>query len=327
MNKKEQAQAILKALGLPKAQQNDRSALILLALAGVTEEADWADSRALSMGVVGRGESGKYPGIMRFINEYLAPVYDIRYEQNSREAFRKETLRQFIRAGVIDVNPESGGLSTNSQDFHYRLTAAVLPVLRAYGQPQWEDAVRDFVATQGSLLELYAGKRKSSLVLATLPDGMVLELSAGKHNELEKAILEQFRAEFARESQVVYVGDTAKKDLYKSEELLERLRLNCDTHDKIPDVVLYDEKQHWLFLIEAVTTHGPISPERLFQLKTWSAECDAGKIFVTAFLNQEAFRKYAAQIAWDTEVWIADAPPHLIHFNGDRFMGPRPETA
>ncbi|MFS2517149.1 MULTISPECIES: BsuBI/PstI family type II restriction endonuclease [Parabacteroides] len=30
-----------------------------------------------------------------------------------------------------------------------------------------------------------------------------------------------------------------------------------------------------------------------------------------------------ADIAWETEVWIAENPGHMIHFNGDRFIGPR----
>ena len=28
-------------------------------------------------------------------------------------------------------------------------------------------------------------------------------------------------------------------------------------------------------------------------------------------------------INWDTEVWIAELPEHMIHLNGDQFMGPR----
>jgi hypothetical protein len=32
--------------------------------------------------------------------------------------------------------------------------------------------------------------------------------------------------------------------------------------------------------------------------------------------------RYLGEIAWETEVWVADAPSHLIHFNGERFLGP-----
>lgn len=322
-NKLQQAQEILKALELPKGQQNDRSGFILLALAGITEDDAWRDSRAKSMAVVGRKTGGRYPGIMRFINEHFGPEYGISYEQNSRESFRKETLRQFSRAGIVEVNPEADATSTNSQDNHYRLTSEALLLVQAFGTPTWETRLADFKATYESLQTAYRGTRRAAQLDITLPDGFAFTLSPGKHNVLEQAIIQAFRAEFAPDSVVLYVGDTAQKDKYQNAELLAELQLVCDTHEKIPDVVLYDVERQWLFLIEAVTTHGPISPERLLQLAEWSKNCPAGKVYVTAFLDQATFRKYAAQIAWETEVWLADAPQHLIHFNGDQFMGPR----
>ncbi|MBV8310580.1 MAG: hypothetical protein JO344_09370, partial [Planctomycetaceae bacterium] len=33
-------------------------------------------------------------------------------------------------------------------------------------------------------------------------------------------------------------------------------------HDELPDIVLYDPQKQWLFMIEAVTSHGPVSPKR-----------------------------------------------------------------
>lgn len=322
-NKLHQAQEILKALGLPKGQQNDRSGFILLALAGLKGEMPWQEASPTSMAVVGRKDGGRYPGIMRFINDHYGPKYGISYEQNSRESFRKETLRQFARAGLIEVNPEADGTSTNSQHNHYRLTAEAVAVLQSFGSVEWESQLTAFNASYESLQEVYAGNRQATMLEVTLPDGFTFTLSPGKHNELERAILTLFRAEFAPQSEVVYVGDTAQKDKYQHTEWLEKLGLICDTHDKIPDVVLYDPNRKWLFLIEAVTTHGPISPERMLQLEDWSKNCPAGKVYVTAFLDRATFRKYSDQIAWETEVWLADAPAHLLHYNGDRFFGPR----
>ncbi|WP_283240947.1 BsuBI/PstI family type II restriction endonuclease, partial [Vibrio parahaemolyticus] len=94
------------------------------------------------------------------------------------------------------------------------------------------------------------------------------------------------------------------------------------SHDKLPDVVVYDEKRQWLFLIEAVTSHGPVSPKRWLELEKALNGCSVGRVYVTAFPHRVEFRKNAADIAWETEVWIADNPDHMIHFNGDRFLGP-----
>ena len=323
MRKLSEAQEILKALELPKGQQNDRSGFILLALAGLKEATPWRESQATSMAVVGRKTAAHYPGIMRFINEHYGPGYGISYAENSRESFRKETLRQFDRAGLLEINPEADSSSTNSQHNHYRLTSATVELLRAYGTGQWVARLKQYKATYASLQSLYQGTRQAAQLDVTLPDGFTFTLSPGKHNELERAILQAVRAEFAPDSAVVYVGDTAQKDKYQNPELLAELGLVCDTHNKIPDVVLYDARRRWLFLIEAVTTHGPISPERMLQLAEWSKNCLAGKVYVTAFLDKATYRKYSADIAWETEVWLADAPQHLIHFNGDRFMGPR----
>jgi len=90
----------------------------------------------------------------------------------------------------------------------------------------------------------------------------------------------------------------------------------------MPDVIVYVESENWLVLIEAVTSHGPVNPKRRGELKTLFKGCSAGFVFVTAFLDRQAMVKYLGDISWETEVWVADAPTHLIHFNGERFLGP-----
>ncbi len=100
------------------------------------------------------------------------------------------------------------------------------------------------------------------------------------------------------------------------------LGISVTEHDKLPDIILHDESRNWLFLIEVVTSHGPMTPKRVIELNEMLRNCSAGKVFVTAFPLFAEFRKYIKHIAWETEVWIAEAPEHLIHFNGDRFLGP-----
>jgi adenine-specific DNA-methyltransferase len=106
------------------------------------------------------------------------------------------------------------------------------------------------------------------------------------------------------------------------EASLESLRIPVNRHDKLPDVVLFDAARHWLFLIEAVTTHGPVSPKRHRELEKLLGKCDCARIYVTAFLGFADFRKYSGDIVWESEVWIADSPDHMIHYNGERFLGP-----
>jgi type II restriction enzyme len=156
-----------------------------------------------------------------------------------------------------------------------------------------------------------------------LPDGTSLNLSPGKHNAVQKDIIERFGPRFAPHSRLLYLGDTARKNLHTDVERLAKLQVAITDHDKLPDVILFDERRNWLFLIEAVTSHGPMSPKRVFELERTLANCSAGIVYVSAFPDMAQFRKHLRNIVWETEVWVAEIPDHLIHYNGDRFLGPR----
>ena len=154
-------------------------------------------------------------------------------------------------------------------------------------------------------------------------NGIAYKLSPGKHNALQKAIIEEFVPRFAAQAQCLYLGDTADRELIKNAAMLTKLGFNITVHDKMPDVVLYDEQKNWLYFIEAVTSVGPMNPKRILELEKLTAKVKAGKVYITAFLDFKTYKKFADDLAWDTEVWIAEAPDHMIHLNGDRFYGPR----
>jgi len=147
--------------------------------------------------------------------------------------------------------------------------------------------------------------------------------SAGKHNELQKAIIEEFVPRFAPNSKCLYVGDTIQKDLVKDVKKLTELGFEITLHDKMPDVVLYREDKSWIYFVEAVTSVGPMNPKRIFEINEMTSNVMAGKVFVTAFLDFATYKKFAEDLAWETEVWIAELPEHMIHLNGDKFIGPR----
>jgi hypothetical protein len=311
MAKIEEAQEILKSLGLPRAQQNEMSALTLLALCGLRPEDRWRQAGHHSVTVT--------KGIMNFI----AREYGRQYAPNTRETFRRQVLHQFVQARIADYNPDAPDLPTNSPRAHYAITEAALAVVRAYGTRRWRSAVNQFLASQGSLVTVYQRKREQRLVPALLPDGTTLKLSPGKHNQLQAAVFAEFAPRFAPGAHLLYFGDTAKKNLYVNVERLKTLDIPITEHDKLPDIVLHDATRQWLFLIEAVTSHGPVTPKRIVELQKMFAGCGLGCIYVSAFPDFAEFRKHLKQIAWETEVWIAEIPDHLIHFNGDRFLGPR----
>ena len=309
MSKQDESLEILAAFGLPRGQQNERSALTLLALANVGPKDRWVDTQKPLLRIW---------DMMSFIRGQ----YGKDYAANSRETIRRQTIHQFEQARLVDRNPDDPSRPTNSGKNCYCLTDAAIRVLKSYGTVNFADAVSEFARKFGQLEKAYNKRRDLRKVNLVLPSGETVQLSPGEHNALQIAVMEEFGPRFAPGSQLLYLGDTAKKQVVCLTRELERLNIRITEHDKLPDIVLHDAAKLWLFLVEAVTTHGPVNPKRHAELEVMLTDCPAGRVYVTAFLNRSDFRKYAADIAWETEVWIAETPDHMIHFNGPRFLGP-----
>lgn len=311
MSKIEEAQAILKELGLPDAQQNEISGYTLLALCNLKEKDKWSKAFKQSHGVS--------KGIMAFIAEN----YEKEYAPNTRETFRRQVLHQLVQAGIADYNPDIPDLPVNSPRAHYAISTIALETVKTFRTRKWKDSVTQFKNQIGELKTKYSKDRKMSRVPIKLENGKVLLLSPGKHNLVQAAIVEEFASRFAKGSVLLYLGDTEKKNLHIDKKKLKSIGIPITEHSKLPDVVIYDESKNWLYLIEAVTSHGPMSPKRIVELEEFLVNCKAGNIYVSAFPDFSEFKKHTKNIAWDTEVWIMEFPEHMIHFNGDRFLGPR----
>jgi hypothetical protein len=315
--KLEQAKQILKSLKLPKAQTNDRSAWVFLALANMKPVTEWNQCAA--------------PLLQTFvIMDFIRNQYGMDYKPNSRETIRRQTLHQFEQAQIISRNRDDPKRATNSKDNNYSLNKPIIDILSEFPDGNWEDKVDQFLLSAPSLKEEYQKKRNLYKIPVKLPNGKELTLSPGKHNQLHADIIHEFCPRFIGDGGVVlYLGDTASsrtgeggKFMYLETNYLKELGVPPMSHDKLPDIVVYDKLNNWLFLIEAVHSFGPISPKRWKELEEALKECKVGKVYVTAFADNTAFKKHVSAVAWETEVWISDKPDHLIHFNGDRFLGP-----
>ena len=306
MDKKiEETREFLQMIGMPKAQQADRCCYVILAMAGVKPDMSWSETT---------NEWIRIHDIIQFVNTF----YDMSYAENSRETFRKQALHRFRTAALIEDN----GKATNSPNYRYRLTEETVEMLRTMGTPAWKTSVKRFLYYHEKLIDLYASKKKMTIMPVNI-NGESFKFSTGKHNELQKAIIEEFAPRFAPNSECLYVGDTIEKDLVKNVEKLKELGFEITLHDKMPDIVLYRKDKDWIYFVESVTSVGPMDPNRILEITEMTKDVTAGKIFVTAFLDFKTYKKFAEDLAWETEVWIAEMPEHMIHLNGDRFMGPR----
>lgn len=310
INKKlEEAIEILKKFGMPSEQQNERTAYCLLSLLNVTPEKAWKNAENPLVGIT---------PMMTFAKDYYNKIY----APNSRETFRRFSTHQLVQAGIVLYNPDKPNRPVNSPKAVYQISPAALKVIKTFGTSDFEPLLSDFIQNQSTLAAQYAHEREMNMVSVKIKKNHMIQISPGKHSELIRDIIEQLAPRFLPKSTLIYVGDTGEKWGYYDQELAGNLLFNVQEHGKMPDVILYVEDKKWLVLIEAVTSHGPVDSKRYIELEELFSNVSADKVYISAFPDKKTFTHYVQDIAWETEAWIADNPTHMIHFNGDKFLGP-----
>jgi hypothetical protein len=313
--KRRLAEAIvaLTALQLGPRQRNETAAYTLLALLDLHPDVPWAEAQAPLCGIT--------PVI-----DFIAESYGVRYAPNTRETIRDDAVKFFVEAGLLLRNPDDPNRPTNSGKTVYQIEPSALALLRMVGTLDWTPALQRYLASRESLKHEIARNRDLARVPVTLPDGSQVALSPGGQNPLIKAIIEHFCPAFVPRGVVLYIGDTENKFVHLETAGMAALGVAMDSAAKIPDVIVHYPAKNWLLLIEAVTSAGPVDGKRRKELKDLFAGCKAGLVFVTAFESRRAMQSFVSQIAWESEVWIAEDPDHMIHFNGERFLGPYPDV-
>lgn len=304
---------VLEQIGIPLEGKTDRRlermAEACLAVGKIQtsfSEASSSDSRDFS----------KTRDLIVFMNQH----YGENISSGSYDDIRRKDLILLVEAGIVLNSSSVDKQATNNPTRGYALSPHFVRLLKTVGKPTWDEELKIFLLENGKLQEELIQKRNLERIPVILPSGKELMLSAGEHNELQKLIIESFLPQFGFGSQVLYVGDTSDKFLFREDERLNQLGFFALEHDELPDVVAYSASKNLLYLIEAVHSTGPMNEIRVRKLKRQLKECRADIVFITAFLTKKDFRKWVTEIAWETEVWIANNPEHLIHFNGYKFL-------
>lgn len=316
--KVQEAKQILKELGVDNNRQNDRSAWTFLALLDMKPTKKWRDATA--------------PLLQTFvIMEFIKNEYGQDYKPNSRETIRRQTLHQFDQLGISIRNIDKPDRATNSKNNNYSITKEALEVIKLFPSKKWKIAAKKFKKNIPKIIQSHKETQSTYKIDFKLPNGSKISLSPGPHNQVHADVITKFIPQFigVKNSEVLYIGDTASsregeggKFMHLKIERFKDLGLPTLHHDKLPDLVIFDNKKKWLFLVEAVTSHGPVSKKRYLELSKMFSSSQVGVVYITAFPDIKEFRKNAADIAWETEVWISTDPEHMIHFNGNKFMGP-----
>jgi hypothetical protein len=310
-----QALEILESVGIPFEKKSPRAlecmAMAFLAVAGIIKS--WKDAKGQK-----DNRHLKTRDIIKFINEH----YEENISSGSYDDMRRKHLKLPVLADLILNSANNPNAATNDPTRGYTLSNELKTLITAYNTKDWAIKLNLFNKNRPSLDEILKRKRNLAKIPVKLPNNKLLELSQGGHNQLQREIIEEFLPRYGNGCEVLYIGDTTNKYLVREDKKLFSLGFFELSHDSLPDIVAYDAKKNWLYLIEAFFSSGPMSEERIFELKKGLKKCKAALIFVTAFTSKNDFKKNATDIGWESEVWTADNPDHLIHFNGHKFLGP-----
>lgn len=301
---------ILESVGVPvnKTERSlERMAVCFLAVAGITTK--WSEAK--------ENTNLKSRAIITFVNDN----FEENISSGSYDDIRRKDLKFLVLADLIVNSGISKGSATNDPTRGYSLHPDFKKLIETYKTNEWQNNLRNFNSNRLSLAEILERKRNIEKIPVKLPNEIYIELSLGEHNVLQKQIIEQFLPRFGSDCVVLYIGDTSNKSLHIELEQLKELNFFELSHDELPDIIAYSVKNNWLYLIEAVYSSGPMSETRVLELKRMLKECKAELIFVTSFLTRADFKRWILDLAWETEVWIADNPDHLVHFNGHKFLG------
>lgn len=309
---------ILEHVGIPVNKKTEKGlqsmAMAFLAVAGVTKS--WKE-------IQGQNDNRhlKTRDIIKYINEH----YDENISPGSYDDIRRKHLKPLVDAELVLNSAKKPNAATNDPTRGYTIAANFAELLSFYNTSQWNIKLKLFTKNRPSLVEILQRKRNLPKIPITIPGGKTLAFSQGGHNQLQREVIDEFLPRFGNNCELLYIGDTSNKYLLRLDEKLNSLGFFELSHDELPDIIAYDKTKNWLYLIEVVYSSGPMSEERVLGLKKMLTNCKADLIFVTAFTSRSDYKKYAADIAWESEVWLADNPDHMIHFNGHKFLGPYKE--
>lgn len=310
----EEARQLLRGLNFDAERSNERSALVLLALLDLTPTRSWSEARDPQLRTVE-------------MMDWMRLHYRRTYKPNTRETIRRQTLHQFVDAALVVLNPDEPLRPINSPKSCYQIEPRALELLRAFGGADWDRRLWRHLSDVPGLQAHYAKARELELIPVTLADGTAIELTPGGQNVLLKQMIQDFCVRWTPGGRVLYIGDAGKDDPIFDEDALRTLGVELDKHGKLPDLIVHLPDRNWLVLLEAAASHGPMDAKRHRELQKLFGSSIAGLVFVSCFPSRAELRKYLTDIAWETEVWCADNPSHLIHFNGERFLGPYDEAA
>ncbi len=314
----EQACELLRAIGVPVDKQTPRRkkrwCMALLGAANLKPRTPWKKSAIA-------GDTDHNITTREMI-DFWNSHYGEDLSRGSYDDVKRKDLDVLMVAGIVTGSAGNSNANPNDPTRGYAIAKEAARVLQTFGTEEWTEAVDESMKIAGTLKDRFNKGRRLKTIAITTPSGKSLQLSQGDHNLLQKQIVELFLPQFVPDAELLYLGDATNKSLFMEEVKLEELGFFELSHEMLPDVVAYSPEKDWIILVEAVHSANPIDHIRHLQMEESTKKCSAPCVYVSAFKDRGSFRKWVLEISWETEAWLADEPEHLIHFNGDKFLGP-----
>ncbi len=290
----EEVKILLQQLGLGRKLVTEQSAICVLALA------DGAEREGLLPGKKHLRDGARIHDIIEFARHECGK--DV--AENTRESYRKLSLKPLCNEGLIIRHQ----LSTNDPKTFYRLHPEMLRLLTCPAplERRWLACELAARLSQG---QGWRQQRSRTEVPVEVGQTQPYFLSPGAHSRLAAEVVEVYAPTFLTRPRVVYLGDTRHKEGYQNRDLMRELNLPLQVTANLPDVILLCEAARRLVVAEVVASSGPISAARLAQLEMLvqqSAALGYGPRYMTAFPSRRVFRRFVEEIAWGTDVWIAN---------------------
>ncbi len=310
---------IVEALGIPTDdltdERKEKIAIALLAVGDVKSSRDWPRIKDAN-----KDYAVTTKQMITFYNQYLEDSTSM----GSYDYVLRFGLERLLIAGIVVRSKPNANLSDSTRG--YKISVEYSRIIRTYGQRDWAQQVAIFNRSHKTYAERLAQQRDIPKITVRTADGQEFQLKDGEHNIIQQQVIQEFLPRFGYGATILYCGDSDNKyGVINEAKILTSLGIGDISRGKLPDIVAYSEVKDWIFLIEAYHSSNPITPERKYQLEQMMRSSASKCIFVTAFNNHDAYHSCPEDIAWETEIWIATEPDHMIHRNGHRFMGPYSE--
>ena len=310
------AKQILHAVGMPEKLCNPRCVMTFAAFAEIkASDAKW------------KNVSESYKGtkfIHDFINEQFpnkAGLDNKGYAENSRETIRDDTIKPWISAGILEAKP---GLATNDKNNSYRFTAHFAALIRSYGTDQWLESLKDYKESHEDYAKYLKQAKKIERDYELDFGDINIKLKKSGHNKLQIDLLNSLPKLISKgKPELLYIGDASDRYLIFEKERMKKLGIHVMSETaKLPDIIMYDPVDVRIIFIEAYYSGGAFTIDRVNEIKR-ACQCKdvMEVVFITGFQDTKKMLRAFNYVAWDTEMWSADEPTHLVHKNGDKFIG------